>query len=311
MIRSMSRQSRLKQASSNSFGKPVGDILFSVLLTLALVANAEGNDNRIAHELYQQQRYAEAAEIFTDPAWKGVALYRSAQWWRAAEAFVRADDADSLFNLGNSYVQLGYYELALDAYLAAIDKQSDFSDAHFNADLMRELLSSNEDGESQIHTRPGTEEIDQLESDDEDAGTGKEGEEKTNEKPDEAQGNDRAGKTDNRGPNPDATAGGDSDESGSDETPGVDEPDDGGNVQGTESEPTQDQAPASASEGKNETPADVSAGLRAKLESEQATEQWLNQIQHSPAKYLKAQIELEAKRRRAAGQAPPAGGSQW
>lgn len=292
-------------------GKRPGRLLLSLVLSLTLISSVAANDNRIAHELYQQQRFAEAAEIFTDPAWKGIALYRSAQWWRAAEAFVRADDADSLFNLGNSYVQLGYYELALDAYLAAIDKQSNFADAQFNAELMRKLLSADGDAESQNQLRPGTEEIDQLESEDENAGTGKEGEEKTNEKPDETQGNDRAGKTDNRGPNPDATAGGDSDESGSDETPGVDEPDDGGNVQGTESEPTQDQAPSSASEGKEDTLADVSAGLRAKLESGQATEQWLNQIQHNPTKYLKAQIELEAKRRRVTGQAPPAGGSQW
>lgn len=286
-------------------------LLLVLPITFTPNANADSNDNLLAHDLFKQQRYAEAAEIFTDPAWKGVALYRSSQWWRAAEAFVRADDADSLFNLGNSYVQLGYYELALDAYLGATSKRNGFTDAEFNADLMRQILSQDNEGESQGLLKPGADEIEQLESGDDETGSGKEGDEGSDDKPDKKQGDDREGDTDSRGPSPDATAGGDSSESGSDKTPGQQEPDTGGNVKGTESEPTQEQSPASASEGKNEQLSDVTAGVRTELESEQATVQWLNQIQNNPDKFLKAQIALEAKRRKAAGQSPPAGGSQW
>jgi len=113
-------------------------VVFLVLSLLWLAQNnAMANDNLIAHRLFKQERFAEAAEIFTDPSWKGIALYRSAQWWRAAEAFIRADDPQSLHNLGNTYVKLGFYELALEAYLAALKKQTDFEDARFNADLMR------------------------------------------------------------------------------------------------------------------------------------------------------------------------------
>ncbi len=286
-------------------------ILLFVLLSAVGVVFADNNDDLIAHKLFKQQRYAEAAEIFTDPAWKGVALYRSSQWWRAAEAFVRADNADSFFNLGNAYVQLGYYELALDAYLGAAKKRSDFSDAEFNAELMRKLLSQDKEEESQGLLKPGAQEIEQIESGDDETGSGKEGDENSSDKPDNKQGDDREGDTDNEGPNPDATAGGNSSESGSDKTPGQQEPDTGGNVKGTEAEPTQEQSPASASEGKNEQLSDITAGIRTQLETEQATVQWLNQIENDPGKYLKAQIELETKRRKAAGQSPPAGGSQW
>lgn len=291
-----------------SFALPITILLSTNLET----ASANSNDNLIAHELFKQQRYAEAAEIFTDPAWKGVALYRSSQWWRAAEAFVRADDADSLFNLGNSYVQLGYYELALDAYLGATSKRSGFVDAEFNADLMRNILSQDSEGESQGLLKPGSDEIERIDSsDDDETGSGKQGDESSDDKTDKKEGDDREGDTDERGASPDATAGGDSSESGSDETPGQQNPDTGGQVKGTESEPTQEQSPASASEGKNEELSDVTVGIRTQLESAQATVQWLNQIENNPAKYLKAQIELEARRRQAAGQSPPAGGSQW
>lgn len=316
-MRFSARNSHPHAALSDTYRPTRCRCLYTMLLAGALVvtsisfADANNNDNVIAHELFRQMRYAEAAEIFTDPAWKGVALYRSSQWWRAAEAFVRADDADSLFNLGNCYVQLGYYELALDAYLAATEKRTGFTDAEFNADLMRELLSLDSEGESKGLLKPETEEIEQFESDDDQTSLGKEGEEASNDTPDKKEGDDRAGDTDNRGPSPDATAGGDSNERGSDKTPGQQATDAGGNVKGTESEPTQDQSPASASEGRNEPSSDITVGMRTQLESEQATVQWLNQIKNDPGKFLKAQIELETRRRQAAGQSPPAGGSQW
>ena len=74
------------------------DLSQQLLIILVLVlfqATVHADDNLIAHRLFQQEDYAEAAEIYTNPAWKGVALYQSNQWWRAAEAFVRADDHKS------------------------------------------------------------------------------------------------------------------------------------------------------------------------------------------------------------------------
>ena len=78
--------------------KPIR-IIFFVLLSTAF-SQSHANDNILAHRLFEEGNYVQAGEIFTDPAWKGVALYRSSQWWRAAEAFVRANDAVSAYNLG-------------------------------------------------------------------------------------------------------------------------------------------------------------------------------------------------------------------
>ncbi len=65
------------------------------------------DDNLLAHRLFEAGDFVRAAEIFTDPAWKGVALYRSDQWWRAAEAFVRANDPVVGFQSGKLLRQAG------------------------------------------------------------------------------------------------------------------------------------------------------------------------------------------------------------
>jgi len=283
-------------------------ILWQMLFTACVSAN----DNLIAQRLFDAGRYAEAAEIYTDPAWKGVALYRSAQWWRAAEAFVRADDADSYFNLGNAYVKLGYYALALDAYQAAMTKRENFIDAEFNAELMRKLLEQDDkdDGSQQGLKRQG-EEIDRIDSDS--AESGNSGEPEREENTDKQQ-NDRDtsdGDTDKNGPSPDAVRDGDSGAAGSNQTLQDQGKPEGGSVKGTESDTDQQNNPSGGSESDQAVADAQAAGLRSKLEAQQATEQWLNQINHDAAKYLRRRIELEIRRRSAAGESAPAGGSQW
>jgi len=270
------------------------------------------DDNRIAYKLYTQERYAEAAEIFTDPAWKGVALFQSSQWWRAAETFVRVDNATAYYNLGNAYVRLGYYALALEAYVAAIAKQPDHEDAAFNAEIMRKLLAEDRDeNQNAAALQQRSDAIDRVDSDADESG---QSQEEPEEDPagDEEKNSDREGATDSRGPSPTAIAAGDSGEAGSDETLKDDGSPDGGSVKGTEAEnQVSENNPSGGSEGKDTSNNSQAAATRARLEMEQANEQWLNQIQHDPIKYLKKRIALEVSRRRSAGEAAPEGGSQW
>lgn len=283
-----------------------------LLLVMLVNLQAHADDNRIAHRLFTQERFAEAAEIFTDPAWKGVALYRSSQWWRAAEAFVRADQPDAYFNLGNTYVRLGYYALALDAYVAAQALRPGFEDAAFNAELMRKLLAKqNEDNNSDASLQPRSDAIDRVDAEADESGNSADDPDK-NSAGEEEKNQDREGATDNRGPSPTAIAAGDSAEAGSDETLNDDGSSEGGSVKGSEAQnPVSQNNPSGGSEGKETTADAQAAAVRAHLEREQATEQWLNQIQHNPLKYLKKRIELETARRRAAGEAAPEGGSPW
>ncbi len=284
----------------------------TLLLAIVLfTTNALADDNLIAHRLYQQERFAEAAEIYTNPAWKGIAFYQSSQWWRAAEAFIRADDHKAMHNLGNTYVKMGYYALALEAYQMALAQQPDFEDAAFNAELMRRLLSLDQEERGQSALQRKGDEIDRVESDgDEQAGGGSE---EGSEKPEEEKenGDDREGDTDNRGPTPEAMAAGDSGEAGSDKTLKDDGSPEGGSTQGTETDSTDERNASTGAEGKKSNSDAQAASMRANLESAQATEQWLNQINHDAEKYLRKKIELEIARRKAAGDAAPEGGNPW
>ena len=288
----------------------------AVLLAGLLMAGpARASDDWTAHRLFQEGRYAEAAEIFTDPAWKGAALYRSGQWWRAVEAFVRASDADSLFNLGNAYAQLGYYALALESYRAALSRQPDFPDAAFNAGLMRELLAKAEDNKGQAALQPKARAIDEVEE------KRKQEEEKAAESGDRQDGAERRREEQQKGQSrdqkesdaTDATKGG-----AQGQTPDGNRPEEGAQdgtsqTQGgkPDGEREEDAEQAAASTATDETADPRSAAMRARLEGAQATEQWLNTISDNPSRFLKSRIELEARRRKAAGNTPDEGQSPW
>lgn len=283
-----------------------------LFLTIALQAiNAYANDNLLAHRLLAQGEYAQAAEIFTDPAWKGIALYRSAQWWRAAEAFVRANDPVSAFNLGNCYVKLGYYALALDAYQRALSLDQTLDDARHNARIMRELLAL-EDSENQSGaSQPSGEEIDRIDSDNESGDKGKsDGGDEDAEINDSASGSQSQPGEQSMTPSNNAQAG-PGGQSSDDEQQSAAKREISGSANGQPAAEQASSQPSGGSESDIASDASQAAATRTALETEQATAQWLNRIQHDSQLFLSRRIKLEDKRRRAAGQSAPAGGSSW
>ena len=304
--------SDLRQLASRLISRLLSRLLTIAILILYGVPTSTYavDDDLLAHRLYQQGDYAQAAEIFTDPAWKGVALYRSSQWWRAAEAFVRANDAQSAFNLGNCYVKLGYYALALDAYQRALSIDPDLVDAKVNSDIMRALLKKNDDKNSEQGGRQSSgDEIESIENDDErEAGAGKGGQDSDSTGESAPGGSSNTG--DESGNAADKAEAGDG--SAASERDSTREGQDGsGAVNGQEANRDNRSQPSGGSESDQVSDASQAAGLRAELESEQATEQWLNRIQHDPQRYLAKRIKLEERRRRAVGQSAPEGGSAW
>jgi len=271
------------------------------------------SDNLLAYRLYEQGEYAQAGEIFTDPAWKGMALYRSSQWWRAAEAFIRANDALSAYNLGNCYVQLGYYELALDAYQRALSIDSSLEDAQHNADIMRALLASDDAEKQRGGRQPSGDEIEQLESEraQDDGGEANQGEEEST-AGDNAPGESTDDNTQSIGTDDKATPGNGGEASDNNQRNDSTEDDGGGAIDGKPLDEIPDDGRPSGGSQTDETTTDSAAsGVRTSVESEQATTQWLNRIQHNPQLFLQRRLKLEQKRRRAAGQSPPQGGSTW
>jgi Ca-activated chloride channel family protein len=274
-----------------------------------LVSPAAADDNAVAYRLYEQGRYAEAAEIFTDPGWKGVAMYKSDQYWRAAEAFVRADDAVSIYNLGNCYARLGYYELALQAYLGALARDPGLADAAANAGIMRKLIADRDDG-GQQGLQPQARKIDEVQAEPDDKGkSGEQGDERgkaEEQRASEDRERTRASSEEQAQTQTAEGRSGDGAERQQDE--GVAGRND---ISGAQGEQDQAENASGGSEGDAAPQPDQAAGQRTRLEIEQATEQWLNRIRDEPAKFLKARIALEARRRVASGNLPPAGGDTW
>ena len=287
-------------------------LLTCMTACLLVSANAQATDDATAYRLFQQEQYAQAAELFSDPAWKGVALYRSQQWWRAAEAFIRASDASSLFNLGNTYVQMGYYALALESYQACLSLQADHEKAAFNAALMRKLLSENREQNEQAGLQPKSREIDRIESDEQERGGDSSQGDDPGAAQEQQQGQAEQSQQSAGDTAPQAGDQGDSD-GGSDKT----QPDDlgqasGGKVDGARlDDKPEDREVSGASQADDKLSDSQAAGMRARLEKEQATEQWLNGIRNRPARYLGALIEMETRRRREAGTLPESRSNAW
>ena len=81
---------------------------------------------------FEQKDYADASERFTDPMWKGVALYRAGDFKEAQTIFARMDTAEAHFNRGNCLVLLGKYDEAVTSYNRAIDRRGGWSEAEDN-----------------------------------------------------------------------------------------------------------------------------------------------------------------------------------
>jgi Ca-activated chloride channel family protein len=89
---------------------------------------------------FQRGDYARAAARFTDPAWKGVALYRAGQFADAIDAFALVNTPESYFNQGNALAHLGKYPQAVKSYQKALEGRPGWPEARRNLDLVQKLI---------------------------------------------------------------------------------------------------------------------------------------------------------------------------
>ena len=95
--------------------------------------------NQQAEQSLLKQDYSAAAQKFKDSSWKGYAHYRAKEYNDAVEAFMAKDDAESLYNLGNSLAFSGDISGAIDAYEKAIAINDRHEDAIFNRDYLKKM----------------------------------------------------------------------------------------------------------------------------------------------------------------------------
>lgn len=98
---------------------------------------------------FEHGDYKTAARHFQDPAWKGLAFYRAADYADALAEFSKLDSADGYFLQGNAQARLGKYEAAVKSYTNALQARADFPEAKSNRALVAALIPKPSDDEDE------------------------------------------------------------------------------------------------------------------------------------------------------------------
>lgn len=92
---------------------------------------------RRAQVHFDAGRFAEAAEEFTDPLRRGVALYRAGEFEEAAAVLGRDSSAEGAFNRGDALILLGEYTEAMKSFDRALALRPGWREAEENRELAR------------------------------------------------------------------------------------------------------------------------------------------------------------------------------
>lgn len=93
-----------------------------------------------AAQALQQGQAKQAQQVAKDPAWRGAAAYRDADYAAAVDAWKDASGADGQYNLGNALARNGKYQEAIDAYDRALKLDAAHADAKANRDAVQAWL---------------------------------------------------------------------------------------------------------------------------------------------------------------------------
>ncbi|KAB0495111.1 VWA domain-containing protein [Pseudomonas vancouverensis] len=104
---------------------------------------------------FEHEHYPQAAALFVDPYWKGLAAYNAADLDLALASFARLDTAPAYFYLGNIYVRRFKFDQAIAAYTQALKLQPQFPEATANLALAIALQKDTESAEKNApETKP-------------------------------------------------------------------------------------------------------------------------------------------------------------
>lgn len=105
-----------------------------------------------ARMAYDNLEFPRAADLFEDPAWKGVAQYRSGLYEASAASFGRIPTAIGFYNRGNAFMKGREYGKAITAYEQAVAEDPQWTEAQDNLRLSRYVLDYIERAREQSDT---------------------------------------------------------------------------------------------------------------------------------------------------------------
>jgi len=90
---------------------------------------------------YQRKHYERAAELFTDPLWRGYALYRDGQYKAAAELLNRVETAEAAFIQGMAHIKSRAYRDGVRAFETALARDPQYPDAAENLAVAKDIVA--------------------------------------------------------------------------------------------------------------------------------------------------------------------------
>jgi Ca-activated chloride channel family protein len=90
---------------------------------------------------FERRDYDRAADLFTDPLWRGYALYRDGQYATAIEVLDRVDTAQAAFIQGLAHVKSRGYRDGVRAFETVLERDPDYPNAAENLATAREIVA--------------------------------------------------------------------------------------------------------------------------------------------------------------------------
>lgn len=105
--------------------------------------------NQQGQKLFEEQKFDDAAQTFTNPNWSGSSHFRNGNYESAIENYRQSDDIESLYNSGNALAHLGQIDEAIEAYQQVLNQDPNHADAAANKALLEQAKEQQEQQQNQ------------------------------------------------------------------------------------------------------------------------------------------------------------------
>ncbi len=231
------------------------------------------NKDQQAQRALEEGEAADAAALFEDTEWRGVARYRAGDYSGSADEFEGGDDSRNLYNFGNAMAQKGDFDAAIDAYEKVLEREPGNEDAQYNLNYVKELQEQQQQQDQQ------TQGDDQQST----QNPGGDGQQADGDGEQNQEGSEGSSESDQQAQDSDSMQRGEEDMSEED-------------LQALQEELQRAAEQAEQGEQPQQMSAAELAELRQQQEQQQAMEQWLRRIPDDPGGLLRRKFRYQYQR---------------